>query len=213
MYDFSRAHWGDDISEVSERREYQTCTIRIEYHGSVLEAYDYLTNTTYSVDEVLHNIASGLDDEALLSALDQPSGTPVFRENVSVPVGLDGNVWVKVLDGVYLVFIYDEGWKPAPNSATVYSGQARYIPIRAGVWQGGEAQLNATTIRAVRFQVPQELQPERIFSGSIITIEASEYNPSLVGRTAKVTDDFQGSTTASRTINAMMDADSKDEDG
>lgn len=212
-YDFSSGNWGDEIRAVTESAEYQTCEIRVNYDGGVLEAFDYRTNQTFYVSKSLSELAATLDDAALVANLSLPAGTPVFRINNSVPAGISGTVWVRILDRVSLVFIYDNGWQPVPVENVIYSGQARFIPVRAGVWQGGEAQLNATTIRAVRFQVPFAALPGRVHSGSIVTITSAPYNPNLEGRTAKVTDDFQGSTTASRTFHAMMDADSEDSVG
>lgn len=212
-FDFSSGgNWGRLIGDVSELAEYQTCQIRINYAGEELSAYDYRTNQRFTVTKALSDVAGTGDDAALLTALSLPAGTPVFRQNTGVPVGIAGNVWVRVIDRVNLVFTYDNGWQAVPIQNEIYSGQARFIPIRSGVYQGGEAQLNATTIRAVRFQVPFAALPGRVHTGSIITITSAPYNPNLNGRTAKVNDDFQGSTTASRTINAMMDADSEDTD-
>lgn len=209
-YDFSSGNWGREIADITESAEYQTCEIRVNYDGGVLEAYDYRTDQTFYVSKALSELAATGDDPALVSNLGLSSGTPVFRVNSGVPAGLSGTVWVRVLDRVSLVFVYDNGWQPVPVESVIYAGQARFIPVRAGVWQGGEAQLNATTIRSMRFQVPFAALPGRVHSGSIVTITSAPFNPNLVGRTAKVTDDFQGSTTASRTFHAMMDADSED---
>lgn len=209
-FDFSSGSWADEIATVTEQAEYQTCTIRINWSDDVLDAYDYRTNQTFQVSKALSTLAASEDDAALVAALDLPGGTLVIRQNTDTPAGSDGDVWVRKVDLAHVVFVYDGGWGVVPVDSEVYKGQARFIPIRAGVWQGGEAQLNATTIRAVRFQVPFADLPGRVHSGSIVTITAAPFNASLVGRTAKVTDDFQGSTTASRTINAMMDADSED---
>ena len=210
VFDFSKTSWGGSIAAITESSEYQTCQIRIDRGTEILTAYDYRTNQTFQVDKTLSEIAKAGDDDALRVELGADLLEPVFREDKSVPVGLAGNIWVRVLDRVALVFVYDGGWQTVPVETEVYSGQARFIPVRSGVWQGGEAQHNATVIRAVRFQVPFEALPGRVYTGSIITITSAPFNPGLVGRTAKVNDDFQGSTTASRTIHAMMDADSED---
>lgn len=213
-YSFSDGNWGRIVADVTESAEYQTCKIRINYDAEVLDAYDYRTYQTFKVSKTLSDIAGTGNDSALLTHLDLPAGTPVFRTSgVEVPAGLSGMVWVRTLERVPLVFVYENGWQPVPVETVIYSGQARFIPVRSGVWQGGEAQLNTTTIRAVRFQVPFSALPSRVHSGSIITITDAPYNPNLMGRTAKVTEDFQGSTTASRTIHAMMDADSEDTNG
>lgn len=206
-FDFS--NWGAAIAQVTESAEFQNCTIRVSHDAGVVTAYDYRTNKTYTTPRTISEVAATGDDDDLLLALGL-TGSEVFRQNTGTPVGVTDSVWVRVLDRVHLVFVYDNGWQELPANTKVYEGQARFIPVRAGVWQGGEAQLNATTIRAVRFQVPFEDLPGRIYSGSIVKFLSAPRNPNLEGRTAKVTDDFQGSMTASRTFHAMMDADSED---
>lgn len=101
-------------------------------------------------------------------------------------------------------------YAPITNDGTVYSGQARFIPSRAGNLLNGEAQANSSTIRAVRFQLPKSAGPKYIRKGLRILITDAPRNPSLEGRYADVTDDFQGSSSATRTVNAMMDIDSGD---
>lgn len=206
-FDFS--NWGAAIAQVTESAEFQNCTILVSHDAGVVTAYDYRTNKTYTTPRTISEIAATEDDDDLLTALGL-TGSDVFRQNTGVPVGVMDSVWVRVLDRVHLVFVYDNGWQELPADTKLYEGQARFIPIRAGVWQGGEAQLNATTIRAVRFQVPFEDLPGRVYSGSNVKFLSAPRNPNLEGRTAKVTDDFQGSMTASRTFSAMMDADSED---
>lgn len=208
-FDFSSSNWGSAIAEVSELPDFQNCTIRLTHDSGVVRAYDYRTDKEYSTPKLISEIAATGDDDDLLAALGL-IGSDVFRQNTGVPVGVQDSVWVRVLDRVHLVFVYDNGWQELPADTKQYEGQARFIPVRAGVWQGGEAQLNATTIRAVRFQVPFKDLPGRVYAGSIVTFLAAPRNPNLVGRTAKVMDDFQGSMTASRTFHGMMDADSED---
>lgn len=209
-FDFSNQDWGAQIASVSELPEFQNCIIRVTHEGgAVVTAYDYRTNQDFKTPKRVSDIAATGDDDALLAELGL-FGSDVFRQNTGVPVGVLDSVWVRVLDRVHLVFRYDNGWQELPTDGKLYEGQARFIPVRAGVWQGGEAQLNATTIRAVRFQVPSADLPGRVYSGSIVKFLAAPRNPNLVGRTAKVTDDFQGSMTASRTFHGMMDADSED---
>lgn len=206
-FDFS--DWGATIAQVTESAEFQNCTIRVSHDAGVVTAYDYRTNKTYTTPRTISEVAATGDDDDLLLALGL-TGSEVFRQNTGIPVGVTDSVWVRVLDRVHLVFVYDNGWQELPADTKIYEGQARFIPVRAGVWQGGEAQLNATTIRAVRFQVPFSALPGRVYSGSIVKFLSAPRNPNLEGRTAKVTDDFQGSMTASRTFHAMMDADSED---
>lgn len=92
-------------------------------------------------------------------------------------------------------------------SGVLWSGQARHIPVRAGIFTGGESQLNASNIRAARFQIPQNAGPTYIRKGLTVKFTAVPRNPSLVGRWATVDDDYQGSTAAARTFHASMDID------
>lgn len=104
-------------------------------------------------------------------------------------------------------------YTPITNAGVVYSGRARYIPVRAGTHQGGEAQANSTTIRSVRFQIPKNAGPKYIRKGLTVRIVEAPRNPSLEGRIAKVGDDYQGSSAATRTIHASMDIDSGVDNG
>lgn len=218
---FSSANWGEEIADVTESLDYQTCEIRINWSSETVEAFDYRTGENYLVSKEVN--AAGLalistpdtdpdypDLEASLHALLDVEDTAEIFVQQEVPAGTLGDVWVKKVDKFAVAFIFGTIWEAAPVETVVYSGQARYIPARAGVWQGGEAQVNATTIRAVRFQFKRSSMPTRIHSGAIITITSAPFNQNLEGRTAKVDDDFQGSTTATRTVHAMMDADSED---
>lgn len=239
--DFS-SNWASEIADVTESAEYQTCEIRIDWNPETVLAYDYTTAEQFVVEKAVSTAALNATSKfhTLQAVLSDPNSTPEQEaeatenydeavdlliletgledvEEVTVstnpPVGVDGDLWVRIVDGKGVVMVYDSGWALLPVNSTVYSGQARFIPVRAGVWQGGEAQLNATTIRAVRFQLPRSAMGTRIHSGAIVTITSAPFNGNLEGRTAKVNDDFQGSTTATRTFHAMMDADSEDSDG
>lgn len=236
---FSSGNWADDISSVTESAEYQTCQIRIDWDPEVLVAYDYQTGEMFSVTSEVSAAALNATSRfhSLQAVLSDPNATQqeideatedydeavdlliisteiedVEEVTVSTtaPIGVDGDLWVRTVDGKGVVMVFDSGWEVLPVDSTVYSGRARFIPVRAGVWQGGEAQLNATTIRAVRFQLPRSAMGTRIHSGAIVTIVSAPFNANLNGRTAKVNDDFQGSTTATRTFHATMDADSED---
>lgn len=220
--DFSSVSWADEISDVSESLDYQTCEIRINWSSETVEAFDYRTGESFVVSKEVNELGLRMiqvgdtdpifpDLVAELHALVGAEDTADVFVQQAVPSGVEGDLWVKKVDRSAVVFVLrTEGWEPLPVETEVYSGQARYIPVRAGVWQGGEAQLNATTIRAVRFQFKRSAMPTRIHAGAIITITSAPFNQSLEGRTAKVMDDFQGSTTATRTVHAMMDADSED---
>lgn len=232
---FSKS-WADEISDVTESVEYQTCEIRVDWDPDVLDAYDYQTGGMFQVTPEVNALA--LELIGFQSVIDDPNSTPVevadaqngfllasadlYNElgitgappiivSNSAPTAVVGTLWVKPVDSFGVVQeMAPSGWAPSPVDSTVYSGQARFIPVRASVWQGGEAQMNATPIRAVRFQVPRSARDTRFHAGSIVTITAAPFNANLEGRTAKVTDDFLGGTSATRTFHAMMDADSED---
>lgn len=233
--DFSRS-WGDEIADVTESVEYQTCEIRVDWDPDVLDAYDYRTGEMFQVTPEVNALA--LELIQFQGVLDDPdstpleiadaqngflmasaslynelgiSGSPAVIVSDTSPAAVVGSLWIKPVDSYGVVQeLAPSGWAPSPVDSTVYSGQARFIPVRASVWQGGEAQMNATSIRAVRFQVPRSAGGTRFHSGSIVTITSAPFNANLEGRTAKVTDDFLGGTSATRTFHAMMDADSED---
>ena len=111
-----------------------------------------------------------------------------------------------VSGGVYDVLT--DTWGEVTDTGEVYSGPARFIPVRSGTTLSGDDQANATTIRGVRFQIPASELGLVIGRGFIVTLDTVPGNVSLEGRTAVVSDDFQGSATGTRTFHAMMDADS-----
>lgn len=232
---FSKS-WADEISDVTESVEYQTCEIRVDWDPDVLDAYDYQTGELFQVTPEVNALA--LELIGFQAIIDDPnstpqevsdaengfilasaslyvelgiSDTPAVIVSASAPSAAVGSLWIKLVDSYGIVQeLAPSGWAPVPVDSTVYSGQARFIPVRSAVWQGGEAQMNATSIRAVRFQVPRSARGTRFHAGAIVTITAAPFNANLEGRTAKVTDDFLGGTAATRTFHAMMDADSED---
>lgn len=237
---FSSRSWGDEIADVTESSEYQTCEIRVDWSTESKTVYDYRTNETFSIRKdvsaqatstvtAFHTLQRILSDPSSTPEQEQAAQDAYAEEETALktlvnanpmaevivsetePFGLEDDLWVKLVDRQGVVFLRtDERWAVLPVDFTVYAGQARYIPVRAGVWQGGEAQVNATTIRAVRFQLPRAQRTLRIHAGAIVTIVSAPFNQNLNGRTAKVMEDFQGSTTATRTFHGMMDADSED---
>lgn len=86
-------------------------------------------------------------------------------------------------------------------------GRARIIGVRWGVFSGGESQANATTLAAVRVQIPQHAI-DRVKRGQTVKV-ISAPNPVLSKYTYKVTSDFQGSSDAARTFECAVDMDSK----
>lgn len=90
----------------------------------------------------------------------------------------------------------------------VYEGQARLIGIRWGTFTGGESQANATTLSAIRVQIPKTPDTTvRVRRGCKIFVLDSPNNPALNGLILTITSDLQGSSAAARTFEASLDAD------
>lgn len=86
------------------------------------------------------------------------------------------------------------------------NGQARIIGVRWGVQSGGEAQANATTISAIRIQVPRGAVG-RVKKGCKVFVQAAP-NPVLIGYVFTVSSDMQGASDAARTFECALDIDS-----
>lgn len=105
----------------------------------------------------------------------------------------------------------ESGTYPEPvGNPVVYEGQARLIGIRWGTFTGGESQANATTLSAIRVQIPKtDETTERVKRGCKIFVLDSPNNPALNGLILTITSDLQGSSAAARTFEAALDADVK----
>lgn len=95
---------------------------------------------------------------------------------------------------------------PAGVNPVLYSGQARIIFPRWGVFSGGEGQANAKTNTTARVQIPQHAMG-RVKRGFRFKVLVSPRNESLEGRWLTVTSDTQGSSAASRTFECSFDMD------
>lgn len=84
-------------------------------------------------------------------------------------------------------------------------GRARIIGVRWGVQSGGESQANATTISAIRVQIPQHAVG-RVKKGCKVFVESAP-NLVLSSYIFTVTSDMQGSSAASRTFECSLDID------
>lgn len=94
------------------------------------------------------------------------------------------------------------------GGGVIYEGRARIIPVRWGVHSGGESQANATTLAAMRVQVPRTVSSDiRVNKGFKVFVDESPANLSLENRVFAVTSDLQGSSSASRTFECMADLD------
>jgi hypothetical protein len=92
-----------------------------------------------------------------------------------------------------------------PEDVNLYEGRARIMPIRESSDDMGG--INRTTVIGIRVQIPRADANFRIRRGIRIFVDASPDNPSLVSRVFTVSDDYQGSSAASRTVMAYADMD------
>lgn len=106
-----------------------------------------------------------------------------------------------------LVTPYDieTGIGPVYEGGDIYEGQARVIGVRWGVQSGGESQANATTISAIRVQIPQHAVG-RVKKGCKLFVESAP-NLVLPSYIFTVTSDMQGSSPAARTFECSLDID------
>lgn len=111
-----------------------------------------------------------------------------------------------IVPGEYYV---DSGTYTEPTGdPVVYEGQARLVGIRWGTFTGGESQANATTLSAIRVQIPKTPDTTvRVKRGCKIFVIDSPNNPALNGLILTITSDLQGSSAAARTFEAALDAD------
>ena len=115
---------------------------------------------------------------------------------------------IRIEDSSLVTSTYDieTGKWTLVGDPVVYSGQARIIGVRWGVQSGGESQANATTISAIRVQVPQHAVG-RVKKGCKVFVESAP-NTVLQGYVFTVTSDMQGSSDAARTFECALDIDS-----
>lgn len=103
-------------------------------------------------------------------------------------------------------YYVDTGLGPIYEGGDIYAGQARVIGVRWGVQSGGESQANATTVSAIRVQIPQHAVG-RVKKGCKVFIESAP-NPVLTSYVFTVSSDMQGASAASRTFECSLDIDS-----
>lgn len=117
---------------------------------------------------------------------------------------------IRIVDPNLFTRDYDEDtatWT-ITGDGVIYDGQARVIPVRWGVHSGGESQANATTLSAIRVQIPRTTATDiRVDKGFKVFVDESPHNLSLGDRMFAVTSDLQGSSSASRTFECMADVD------
>lgn len=89
----------------------------------------------------------------------------------------------------------------------IYRGQARIIDIRSGTLIEGVDQSNATTLKAIRFQVPQRAVGH-LHRGQKVRVTSCPANPTLERYVYRINDDVQGASAATRTFEAGVDLDS-----
>lgn len=109
-------------------------------------------------------------------------------------------------------YIFETGKWEITGDSVIYpvgdeNGQARIIGVRWGVFTGGESQANASTITAIRIQIPQHAVG-RVRKGFKVFVESAP-NPILSQYIFVVTSDMQGSSDAARTFEAALDIDTE----
>lgn len=119
----------------------------------------------------------------------------------------------------------ETGQYTSVGDPVIYQGQARLIAVGAGRFDRGENQSNATTITTIRIQIPnavdgvaygeegyEEAPYAAGLSGPVrrgckVFVTSAPRNPSLVSKIFSINSDMQGSSAASRTFEAALDAD------
>lgn len=127
--------------------------------------------------------------------------------------------WTITGDAVIYPNWVDLGYGGLPYGVGYYGGQkigfvpgqARIIGVRWGVQSGGESQANATTITAIRVQIPQHAVG-RVKKGCKVFVESAP-NTVLQNYIFTVTSDMQGSSDAARTFECSLDIDSARAEG
>lgn len=116
---------------------------------------------------------------------------------------------IRLVDTKKVTQVYNEttGKYVTLTDGIEYEGQARVIPVRWGVFSGGESQANATTLSAIRVQIPSTSGNIRVRKGWKVFVTQADRSPFLVGRIFAVTSDIQGSESASRTFQCEADGD------
>ena len=131
---------------------------------------------------------------------------------------------IRIEDPDLLTEVYDVETNTSTftGESTVYEG--RIIGVRWGVQSGGESQANATTITAIRIQIPNDTGFEdegygeepyggnlglfpRVNRGCKVFVTASPENPVLTRYIFAITSDMQGSSAATHTFEAALDGD------
>lgn len=120
---------------------------------------------------------------------------------------------IRIEDPSLLVKDYDiaTGKWTITGDADIYpvgdeTGQARIIGVRWGVQSGGESQANATTVTAIRIQIPQHAVG-RVKRGLKVHVTSSPENLTLTNYVFTVNSDMQGSASAARTFECSLDVD------
>lgn len=126
---------------------------------------------------------------------------------------------IRILDPALLTeddYDIDTGVWTTDGDAVIYpvgdeDGRARVIGVRWGVQSGGESQANATTLSAIRVQIPQRAVG-RVKKGCKVFVESAP-NLVLESYIFTVTSDMQGSSAAARTFECALDIDVERSDG
>lgn len=90
----------------------------------------------------------------------------------------------------------------------IASLKARVVPVRSPAHREAGETLNATSVTAVRIQVPRDSAVEgRLHKGVEAFVTECDRNPALLSRTFTLVSEIQGSASASRTFLFATDED------
>lgn len=137
-------------------------------------------------DEIAEESTKSEYQQAVIRIFDKSQATLVSEYDIETGLG-------PIYEGGDLYPLGDE------------DGRARIIGVRWGVQSGGESQANATTISAIRVQIPQHAVG-RVKKGCKVFV-ASAPNLVLSSYIFTVTSDMQGSSSAARTFECSLDID------
>lgn len=142
-------------------------------------------------------------------------GTMEWQDRIAQVTGREEfqRARIRIEDPSLVTSVYDvetAEWTITGDSV-VYAGQARVIGVRWGVQSGGESQANATTISAIRVQIPQHAVG-RVKKGCRVFVDSAP-NEVLTNYIFTVSSDMQGSSAATRTFECSLDIDVRKSDG
>lgn len=118
---------------------------------------------------------------------------------------------VEIIDPSLVESEYDieTGETITVGDGVIYSGRARVISSSRGSDAQGSGQFNPTALESVRVQLPREGTTDlAIRKGCFLKVTAAPRQPRLTDYVFTALNDFQGASSAARTIDFVVDMDS-----